>query len=288
MEFLRRFQKPSWLYPALFMAKIVLFSLFYWAVFWVTPDAFRFGEGYNVNPLSTFGASFYESDDPSAVATGDVGDDLAEMQSLARDAEAAFVLWDAALSHLNAKELEYDALLKAIDQALESSYEQFQVETIEPLERRIELTRDYIKSADSSDPDLSNFRLELRRMEAELVEHYDFLVEDRTGFVSAQLIAQETALRRELSAALETAEMRGAAHRDLRSAMSETFGSTRSTILSKIGLPDFIYFSACISTTTTFGDITANKPWLRLVVALQIVLGIFILAKMLEAFARKD
>lgn len=59
----------------------------------------------------------------------------------------------------------------------------------------------------------------------------------------------------------------------------------REHAISQIGFGDFLYFSACVSTTTTFGDVTANKAWLRLLVVLQIVLGIIILARTLETIA---
>lgn len=72
----------------------------------------------------------------------------------------------------------------------------------------------------------------------------------------------------------------------MRGALFDDFSATRNQMLHQIGFWDFLYFSACISTTTTFGDITANLPWVRILVVLQIFAGIIIVAGFLNGIRR--
>lgn len=76
--------------------------------------------------------------------------------------------------------------------------------------------------------------------------------------------------------------------RKQRHEVYDAFILARADIMRSIGLVDFLYFSACVSTTTTFGDITANNRWVRLLVISQILIGIMILAFLIQSITAKN
>ena len=287
MKFLSSVGVQRWMFPMIFGGKIFVFALFYWGIFSVSQDSFRFSEGYNVTPLSEFMTDFYETDDLSDMVAGDVGAEIAALQGKASEMVAAYIFWQDAEAERAELEVEYDNLVELIGNTINVAFDKYLAEIVEPLKQRVSATEKVLRAMSSSDPDYPLLRQRLDQMNEELLEHYDFLLNDRRGFLPSNLVEQERVLQQDLGIARERTNEAEKAFRTHRGSLADEFSSTRAAILEKVGLLDFLYFSACISTTTTFGDITANKPWLRLVVALQILSGIFILSMMLERFSRK-
>ena len=57
----------------------------------------------------------------------------------------------------------------------------------------------------------------------------------------------------------------------------------RAQRASAVGWPDFLLFSIGISTTTTYGDVVGNSRFVRSVIALQLLMCIFIMAKFVSS-----
>lgn len=287
MPVLTNLSAPHWFYPILFIAKVFLFALFYWLCFLVAPDSFRFGDDYGVTPISEFITDFYESDDLSGIAVGDVSSDLSRFQTQAGILEQAYKSWQHKENVVSTLEAKYDEIVEKIGTAIEVANDKYEKTNIIPLREQIALNESVIKGLPIGDPKVVDLRRDQVRLHDEVLQHYQAMVKNRSGFASTDLVEEESEMMEKISKARSEAFADARAYRELRATLSDSFSAARSAIIEKIGFADFIYLSACISTTTTFGDITANKKWLRLIVVLQIVIGIFILARMVEAFSRR-
>jgi len=54
-----------------------------------------------------------------------------------------------------------------------------------------------------------------------------------------------------------------------------------------VGFLDFLHFSTLVATSNSYGDILPNNDWARLVVTLQLLLGIVYLACILAWIEKK-
>lgn len=272
-------------FPGVFVAKIFIFALIYWGIFAASPDSFRFSSGYNVTPLTEFWAEFYETDDLAGVQKADVGDGLSEFQDKAAEMNVAYRNWQDSLARHEEIELQYQQVLADIDAAFETAAGRYTETNIDPLKQRLEHDERLLESLAPSEPDYQLVANRIADSRDELLQHYDFLIQDREGFVPESLIAEEQRLHQEFDRHAEILRNTDGVFRRLRGELSDAYSETRAGAIAQIGFADFLYFSACVSTTTTFGDVTANKAGLRLLVVLQIVIGIVMLARMLEAIA---
>lgn len=57
--------------------------------------------------------------------------------------------------------------------------------------------------------------------------------------------------------------------------------------LKSVGLLDFCYYSICVSTTVSFGDIAPNTGWTRFLAIAELLLCMFLLAILLDGVAKK-
>lgn len=272
-------------FPVAFVAKIFIFAVIYWGIFAASPDSFRFGSGYNVTPLSEFWADFYETDDLENIQRQDFGDGLSEFQEKASELNGAYKVWQDILSLHEELEAHYEQVLTDIDDANEAAAAKYDEENVTPLRQRLERDERLLESLAPSEPDYLLVINRMARVRDELLQHYDFLISDREGFVPASLIAEEHRLFKEIRRHAENLTKAEGDFRQFRGELADAYSEAHAHAIAQIGFADFLYFSACVSTTTTFGDVTANKAWLRLLVVLQIVAGIVMLARMLEALA---
>lgn len=120
----------------------------------------------------------------------------------------------------------------------------------------------------------------------ELLGHLIYIIENRVVFATEEAEQSFDAVRKAREDARNATSEAGGAYRQLRGDLFDHFSATRNQMLYQIGFWDFLYFSACISTTTTFGDITANLPWVRVLVVVQIFAGIIIVAGFLNGIRR--
>lgn len=57
--------------------------------------------------------------------------------------------------------------------------------------------------------------------------------------------------------------------------------------LKSVGLLDFFYYSICVSTTVSFGDIAPNDEWTRFLAIAELLLCMLLLAVLLDGVAKK-
>jgi hypothetical protein len=70
---------------------------------------------------------------------------------------------------------------------------------------------------------------------------------------------------------------------ELRVQAIEKISNNRKSVMSKVGLIDFWFYSVGISTTTTFGDLVPNNEVIKLLVSLQLLICVFILGGFVNA-----
>lgn len=273
-----------WRFGVAFIAKIFVFAMIYWLVFFIRPDAFNFASGYNANPITSFIEEFYTSDETEGLLGRDPQGVIADFQLKGAELHSARNVYFAALDAEREKEEAFFAAGDASAKAIEANIRLYEAEKVEPLQEEIAALK---AEADSLPYGFSEKPVILTKVIAlneQLLSELNYLIGNRIDFADETLsLAREDAYEAYQSAR-ETAEEAGSAYRELRGAVHNEFYTTRQAMLDQVGFADFLYFSACFSTTTTFGDITANQAWLRTVVVAQILAGILILSAFIDSF----
>lgn len=184
---------------------------------------------------------------------------------------------------VDALDTAYEGALSEFQRTIEAGIQEFERLNIEPLEAEIRELRERVDSLPFGSPAKPVLLQRVIELNEDILAHHEHILSNRRTFGSQEsetaLVAAEDALR----TGREAADQAGGHYRSLRGDVAENFAATRSAVLSQIGILDFLYFSACISTTTTFGDITANNNWVRGLVVLQILSGIVILTAFLNS-----
>jgi hypothetical protein len=269
-----------------FIAKVVVFALIYWGIFFARPDAFNFASGYNNNPLTTFVERFYVPDDDEEYFLDDAQDLTEGFRQRAAEVDAARRAYLAVEAAEERAEEEYQAALDIFQASMDAEIEAYEVENVVPIENELISLEERIEAlpfGSSEAPVLIGQKIELNE---ELLGHLTYIIENRIVFATDEAEEAFEAVRQARENARSATSEAGGTYRQLRGDLFDHFSATRNQMLYQIGFVDFLYFSACISTTTTFGDITANLPWVRLVVVLQIFAGIIILAGFLNSIRR--
>jgi len=272
-------------YVLLFISKIIFFSVIYLGIFLVTPDAFRFSSDYNIAPLSSYWSTFYDTDDPSSIAMNGVPDDLESFRVQAVALEKAYTAWQARETERRSAEEAYYAIMQELSAEADRNTEEYKNRNIAPLEREVAIIQQKIADVSLSPDEKINLLEISQRLNGEIVRHYDFIIKNRTSSTSDPQHAKAEAAVAELSRASQVATEAHNIFRSERSTLASNFKQARDKIISKVGWADFLYFSACVSTTTTFGDIVANNTLVRIFVACQIFSGIIIVSLMLNAIS---
>ena len=57
--------------------------------------------------------------------------------------------------------------------------------------------------------------------------------------------------------------------------------------MESVGFLDFLYYSICVSTTVSFGDIAPNNGWTRFLAIAELLLCVLLLAVLLDGVAKK-
>lgn len=271
-----------------FFAKIVVFALFYWGIFFLRPDAFNFASGYNSNPLTTFVERFYIPNDDEEYFVDDAQDLTEAFRLRAAEVDAARRLHLRAEAAEEAEEEAYQAALDVFQASIETHIDAYGSEHVVPLESQLVEIQARIDAPPYGSPEAPALIEQIIEINEELLGHLTYIIENRGVFAKEgdQAIFDAAIAARD-NARNATSEA-GAFYRELRGELFDHFSATRNQMIYQIVFVDFLYFSACISTTTTFGDVTANLPWVRLLVVLQIFAGIIILAGFLESLLKTN
>jgi len=273
MKIRRHLQRKMVLIPMIFVGKIFFFSFIYWATFYARPDSFNFTNSYNSNPISVFVEEFYEGDELQLMAAGDTQEIMEKFREKGRDLQQARAALRLAVQNEDAADANHDAVLDAIHKRTEEAIAHYKQLNIVPLEEERRQLSAEIESSEYGSIEKVMLAERAEAISRAILHHYTVIVDQRASFLPTDLKAPEEeeeqyALLQAAQSATYEAE---ANYLRLRGETAATFVDTRKELLERIGFVDFLYFSACVSTTTTFGDITANNAFVRLLVVVQIL-----------------
>lgn len=283
-----KFKIPAVRFAMLFIGKIFIFGLIYWAVFFMRPDAFNFSSGFNTKPLSGFLDEFYETDDPSALYALDYQARVNKFNNAALELEGRYQESLLLEREKNAKQAAFDELYRELDEERVKEVDLYHKANILPLESESDEIEQKLATGNYSPQQRIAMRTLNLAISRELVKQHSYIISNYGGFGSADLRDRVQAEDQKLQALREKYLKAEEVFREQRREVYDAFSETRADILNSIGLVDFLYFSACVSTTTTFGDITANNRWVRLLVILQILTGIMIMAFLIQSVTAKN
>lgn len=275
-----------WRFGIAFILKIFVFALIYWLVFLIRPDAFNFASGYNANPITSFIEEFYTSDETEGLLGRDPQGTIADFQLKGAELHAARNVYFAALEVEREKEEAFFAAGDASAEAIEANIRVYEAEKVDPLQEEIATLEAEAEALPYGSPEKPVILSKVIALNEQLLSELNYLIGNRTDFADENLLSAREVAFEAYQSATEAARDAGSAYRELRGAVHNEFFATRQAMLDQVGFADFLYLSACISTTTTFGDVTANQAWLRMVVVAQILAGILILSAFIDSFRK--
>lgn len=269
-----------------FIAKVVVFALIYWGIFFARPDAFNFASGYNNNPLTTFVERFCVPNDDEEYFLDDAQDLTEGFRQRAMEVDLARRNYLAVEAAEERAEEEYQAAIDGFQASMNAAIEVYEAENVAPLKVELAEIQERIDALPFGSSQAPILIRQTMKLNEELLGHLTYIVENRIVFATEEAEQAFEAVRQAREEARNATSEAGGAYRQLRDDLFDHFSATRNQMLHQIGFLDFLYFSACISTTTTFGDITANLAWVRILVVLQILSGIIIVAGFLNGIRR--
>tara|TARA_R110002096_G_scaffold248895_1_gene441274 strand:+ start:129 stop:791 length:663 start_codon:yes stop_codon:yes gene_type:complete len=218
------------------------------------------------------------------MAAGDTQEIMEKFREKGRDLQQARAALRLAVQNEDAADANHDAVLDAIHKRTEEAIAHYKQLNIVPLEEERRQLSAEIESSEYGSIEKVMLAERAEAISRAILHHYTVIVDQRASFLPTDLKAPEEeeeqyALLQAAQSATYEAE---ANYLRLRGETAATFVDTRKELLERIGFVDFLYFSACVSTTTTFGDITANNAFVRLLVVVQILSGIVIVSMLLR------
>ena len=210
-------------FPVLFVFKIVLFGLLYWVAFAVSPDSFRFSEGYNVTPLSRYAARFYETDDLSEISEGDVNNDVADLQLTAKILDDAYEKAERLKAEKDVLDEEHHALMEEMNVKAIAAVDEYKLRYIDPLDVRILEMERRAGSLAKGDPETVLLMKQIVKMSEEILNHHNRILQDHQSFIPDHLLQKEIALSKKLEIAWTDYKKAEGEFRQMRSKLAGKF-----------------------------------------------------------------
>jgi len=130
----------------------------------------------------------------------------------------------------------------------------------------------------------ANFRVLAAQKEYDV---YSYILSNFGSFASRETINRVMELRdRRINLLKESSSLQISAG-EVRGQISELLNLHYKKRKNRLGFVDFLYYSIGISTTTTFGDITANSKTARTLVGIQLILCVIVVGMFLNSLNYK-
>lgn len=283
---------------ALWVASVVFFSLIYWGYWNVRPDSFILNKEFNLTPYDQLLSRLWQPNQnamwgKSPGSKAGIAADLEELMKSVNelDMEATSVLKQLQTLQEQQKTLEgrQSAVYQQHDTKLWANVEKYKADTTRKEEEAAQRAREEVSRLESiagSSPSSSislvianakvklayaNYALAVRRAEAA-----DYVIHNLRALEDSATTAELDTLRSSLS---ETSKEQLDLTFRLGTIRERAFAKLRdwySIRTSRLDWIDFLYFSAGVSTTTTFGDIVPNSRAVRVIVIAQLVASVLI------------
>ena len=291
----------------IYLFSVLIFSLIYHAAWRYSPDSFIVSphlnsqpilelndflwrnNGYEIDPanginLSELKAkydSYYSQMDAIEIELDAITEKQKQIQAqradLSADMESDIVAnienyERAKLGLLNEKEQELEREVNELEKKL-------------PPQAKTHADVELIRSLGDKRIELAEHRVERAKVEYQVAQ---YVVDSFSSFVSDDFQAKQSDLMEKEALARDTNMQLERKMRAVRSQASEQIGTDAQRLLDQVGFVDFFYYSVGISTTTTFGDVTANSKAVRGIVSLQLLLCIIVVGGFINAVFKKD
>jgi len=278
----------SYKYIFLYVSKIALFSLLYWTCFYLNADSFHLSRSLNISPISTAKNLWESSDNASEKVFLDRiysnSDEHRKVTQLLNKKRALdFEIYDLRERLEDARE-KHEEAYAVLESSRSSEIDAYKEKNITPLEDENERLRNSALSSSSASNGVSSKIIENLNS---IVEFHNYIVANFGTFGSADAINTSKSAYDamwEIEGLFNEAKSKRA---KIRGEYYEIWTRGRAVKLSQVSFFDFVYFSACISTTTTFGDIIPNSRWVRVLVVMQLIAGIIILSMLVSSIKER-
>lgn len=292
---------------SIYLLSVFIFSLIYYAAWRSSPDSFIVSTHLNSQPILELNdflwrGGEYEIDLAKGIS-------LYELKAKYDSYYADLVALETELDEITESQMQNEVrradLSAAIDSNIGENIENYERTMLGPLlerERELEREVNYLERSLSSQAN-TNMNVELIRMlgdkRSELAEHrveranleYQtalYVVDNFSSFVSEDIYAKQSDLMEKEALAHDTYMQLEKDMRDIRLQAIEQIRKDTQHLVDRVGFIDFFYYSIGISTTTTFGDVTANRKMVRGIVSLQLLLCIILVSGLVDSvFVRR-
>lgn len=271
----------------LYLIVILAFSLFYWGWWKVHPDSFIQNQELNLNPSQVLNGIINEK--PDLESTGVVITSLSTLQQQVNELQVRFISTTTEESQLSselskiekAQNVTGDELMKSWNMNVDKYVSQSVLDNVKELQKiKNELEIHEMNSANSIEMIEKNHQLRIKILNIErdnskiISSSINYALEHAGNFHDPKILSifkenekKESDIRNRL---IKNSD-------ELVNIRMEAF-KLKEEKSSNLSIPDFIFYSVGIATTTTFGDIVANSKFIRLLACFQLLSCIYILS----------
>lgn len=286
------------------VVSVFIFSLAYWNAWLSRPDSFVLNKEFNLTPYQQLLSRLWSESSSamwaaSATSSPAIAIELDELSASVDKIDREATALQRQLHELETQQRKLELAAKAIydehSTKLWSNVEKYKMEAVKfeiAAAERAKLAAEALAQASQQTPSpvvsiaAANANVELARAQYALAvrqaEVGEYVLGHLREFADPEATAQFDATEAKLAAIRhKQLELMGALGKVRGQAFSllEDWHAKRTARLEWI---DFVYFSAGVSTTTTFGDIVPNSRFIRVIVLVQLVFSILLVGYLIS------
>ena len=291
------FKKSTTKIVSIYLITILLFSVVYYLFFLTNTASFYVSSQYNERVRSVWDAieheGIFEIKDLTEVPFA-----LDEFNQRIRNINDSII---ASYDYEAALKAEQESVKISIDQVYsrleDSRYEQveeFKSKHLQPYQDSLERFKNFIAQLGLDEKEMisKGYYLELAKLELVVAqknsELCDYVLSNWSGFGDrAHYDSYDTLVTRDLDIQNKLSECQEK-RRDWLARYNQLVKDFHWNRIEKVRFIDFVHFSLLVSTSNSFGDILPNTTYTRILVSIQLLIGIFLLAMFMEELFKSN
>lgn len=182
-------------------------------------------------------------------------------------------------------------LYKLADKEREQAIQAFSDSMLNEIQQQIDSLKRYMMGKDSTDLILQGKFVELARLKSDYakqnVKVVEFVMKHFGSFIPDSLSKELDSLDKtglNLANKIQNLE---AKRRDVSSIIKTSVNKFHKNRCESVSFWDFVYYSICVSTTVSFGDIAPNNGWTRLVAILELLACLMLVGVIIDKINKK-
>ena len=182
-------------------------------------------------------------------------------------------------------------LYKLADKEREQTIQAFSDSRLNEKQQQIDSLKRYMMGKDSTDLILQGKFVELARLKSDYakqnVKVVEFVMKHFGSFIPDSLSKELDRLDKtglNLANKIQNLE---AKRRDVSSIIKTSVNKFHKNRCESVSFGDFVYYSICVSTTVSFGDIAPNNGWTRLVAILELLACLILVGVIIDKINKK-